>query len=390
MKEFSVWIPMVEQQQVELVEAIITAHEVEASIWLTTHPSTCNRKSEIGQLLIGVRAVEGGQQAHQSITPRFENRTVVTGNSWQLAIAIADKMVRLNAKAAYFIVATGAVDSHDLMVLEVGDFSKKLAFLADYAQKNKPRNPVFVYPTANKEDFTDSDKEALTTLKQKGWQIHGISNLSDVQFLWEQKKATTSSIGWQKQSLIVTSVLLLVSALLVWYKQCYFVNCSIPPPVPPSDSPFKPIPRVFNFNFTYRKSADEHTTEYTLNSGEILNESDEIKLHFFSLEQGYLYLYYLDSKGNLTEFFTKSEQFNLIESGKNLVLPAENHSFVVDDTHGTEKFYLIFSKQLDIDIYPLFQQSQLFVKQGRVKDGLLLQQQVISKLEKYNILTFYH
>jgi hypothetical protein len=116
-----------------------------------------------------------------------------TGNSYGLAVAIADKLARLAPDIDRQIVATGDVDVAGT-VTEAGSFPEKLANLkmAIDTGKEIKTGALFVYPAANKDKMGPEEKKLLGELADRGIELRSVRQLADLTDLWDAPEKEVS------------------------------------------------------------------------------------------------------------------------------------------------------------------------------------------------------
>jgi len=121
--------------------------------------------------------------------PRLGNGYDLTGESFQLAIVIADRMVRYGYSEARPIVATGCLPGNDGIVgtVDQADFDGKLDLLAKVA----PAASLFIFPQGN---AVATAKAKIASLEaEHRLVLRPIETLNDVSFLWTPVPAGPAS-----------------------------------------------------------------------------------------------------------------------------------------------------------------------------------------------------
>jgi len=90
--------------------------------------------------------------------------------------------------------------------------------------------------------------------------------------------------------------------------------------------------------------------EVEIENGEVLNSGDKYRINFKITKEAYVYLIYLNSRGNLNLVF--QENVLKIKPDKNYSFPKTDKWLQVDKNSGHETFYLIASQEVieDIDL----------------------------------------
>lgn len=128
-----------------------------------------------------------------------------------------------------------------------------------------------------------------------------------------------------------------------------------------SKDPKAPTFDDFKITYVYRTQGKGEFKPLT--DGAVLKSGDHYKIIFRPRKDGYVYLFLLDSANQFYQLFPLSpEQLkkmfpnqklkgidhrNPVTAGTSYYLPAENQSFVLDDTIGTEKLYFTVSHKPD-------------------------------------------
>ncbi len=129
-------------------------------------------------------------------------------------------------------------------------------------------------------------------------------------------------------------------------------------------------PTFDNFAITYVYRSQGKGKFKPLTDGAVLKSGDHYKIIFRPRKSGYVYLFQLDSVNQFYQLFPLSpEQLNKmfrnqkleginhrnpVTAGTSYYLPAENKSFVLDETVGTEKLYFTVSRKPDTILEKLY------------------------------------
>ena len=135
-----------------------------------------------GRVIGAARYNETDSRAGQGVMVLFSN-PLFNGESYALALAVADKLARFEAIARWNgIYATGRIPADGCgQVDSIGDFIEKLDLMLEYA---KPGS-VFLYPTKN-HALSGQISEKLAQLKAKGIKCMGVALLDDLNDkLWQ-------------------------------------------------------------------------------------------------------------------------------------------------------------------------------------------------------------
>ncbi len=143
---------------------------------------------EIARRVIGAsRYDESDSRAGTGVMALFSN-PLFTGESYGLALAIADKLARYKAAAEWkAIYATGAVPADGCGRIDtIRSFGEKLDLLYEKAEPDS----LFVYPRKNV-SATGQTQDKLEKLRSKGVKCVAIANISDLQGrVWHTKART--------------------------------------------------------------------------------------------------------------------------------------------------------------------------------------------------------
>jgi hypothetical protein len=104
------------------------------------------------------------------------------------------------------------------------------------------------------------------------------------------------------------------------------------------------------FSIIYSKY-DPKTHEISdLQEGDYLKEDDRYKIKITSDEDGYVYVYQIDSTGkldNLLKGAGKHHQHFPLKAGEPLFLPSEDASYELDDNKGVESIFVVVTEEPD-------------------------------------------
>ncbi|MCP4702161.1 MAG: DUF4384 domain-containing protein [Gammaproteobacteria bacterium] len=297
-------------------------------------PKAKPREMEIEKLLSGVRFQEKEQVSERPVSVNFEGNGEVTGASYTLALAVADRSARFCANLAKLppLIATGVVDANDLSIRCVDDFPEKLRLIRDALGRGEvKRESLFLYPAANGENAEDAKK--LAELKKSGLQLRPLRHLDDIGELWgRQNSGLTKKTGSGFWTLIIT--LLLFAG--VWLVFTLFDNR------PSADIP-KPLP--LQVRYSYQSASEKYEIERELRNGAKLRTKDRFKLRFTAQQKGSVYILHWSANGEVNELMEMSGFGNAVTAGSTYELPGEGRSFYLDETTGAETVYaMAFAK----------------------------------------------
>jgi len=124
----------------------------------------------------------------------------------------------------------------------------------------------------------------------------------------------------------------------------------------------------------------------TIKNGSILKSGDHYKIVFTPDKDCYVYIFQVDSSGQVFQLFpmgsfrgVRVNQFNPVKQGKKYVLPSPDKAFLLDKKVGIERMYFIASSEGNKELESLYAELTAAVKRKNssgVKDTR-------SKLNKY-------
>ena len=140
----------------------------------------------------------------------------------------------------------------------------------------------------------------------------------------------------------------------------------------------------FEVNYVYRTAGVGELK--TLKNGDTLKSGDHYKIVFTPDKDCYVYIFQVDSSGQVFQLFpmksfrgVRVNQFNPVKQGKKYVLPSPNKAFLLDKKVGIERMYFIASSEENKELESLYAELTAAVKRKNsngVKDAR-------SKLNKY-------
>ena len=130
-----------------------------------------------------------------------------------------------------------------------------------------------------------------------------------------------------------------------------------------------PKPMNFKVNYVYRPGGKGKLKP--LKSGAVLKSGDHYKIQFTSQDNGYVYIFQIDSSNTVYQLFPMEEwqgvrldNLNPVKAGVTYNLPDDNKSFVLDQQRGSETLYFLASRKDDPNIKKLAKQMHDARKQG--------------------------
>lgn len=140
----------------------------------------------------------------------------------------------------------------------------------------------------------------------------------------------------------------------------------------------------FEVNYVYRTAGVGEIK--TIKHGDRLKSGDHYKIVFTPDKDCYVYIFQVDSSGQVFQLFpmesfggVRVTQFNPVKQGKKYVLPSPDKAFLLDKKVGIERMYFIASHEQNKELESLYAELTVAVKHENssgVKDTQ-------SKLNKY-------
>jgi hypothetical protein len=140
----------------------------------------------------------------------------------------------------------------------------------------------------------------------------------------------------------------------------------------------------FEINYVYRTAGVGELR--TIKNGDRLKSGDHYKIVFTPDKDCYVYIFQVDSSGQIFQLFPMKSfrgvpvnQFNPVKQGKKYVLPSPDKAFLLDKKVGIERLYFIASLEQNKELESLYAELTTAVKRNNssgVKDTR-------SKLDKY-------
>lgn len=106
------------------------------------------------------------------------------------------------------------------------------------------------------------------------------------------------------------------------------------------------VPTAFQVNYLYREAGTGPLKPIL--PGSVLRSGDHYKVVFTPNQNGYVYLFQVDSAGQFFQLFpmrefkgVRVENANPVTAGQRYILPADDKSFTLDRTLGRERLFLV-------------------------------------------------
>ncbi|GAG75204.1 unnamed protein product [marine sediment metagenome] len=111
----------------------------------------------------------------------------------------------------------------------------------------------------------------------------------------------------------------------------------------------------FHVNYVYRSEGKGELKP--INNGDVLKSGDHFKIIFTPDKDCYVYIFQVDSSGQIFKLFpmksfmgVQVNNFNPVTKGTTYTLPSSEKAFMLDDQVGTERIYFIVSKERNKEI----------------------------------------
>jgi len=145
-------------------------------------------------------------------------------------------------------------------------------------------------------------------------------------------------------------------------------------------------PSVFNVNYLYKDM--ETGSLKPILPDTVLRSGDHYKVVFTPNQDGYVYLFQVDSMGQCFQLFPMHEikgvQFdngNPVKAGRRYVLPSEDRSFRLDHTVGRERLYLMITARPHEELESLAQRMDEARQSKNSKVATELNAQLTAQME---------
>jgi hypothetical protein len=115
----------------------------------------------------------------------------------------------------------------------------------------------------------------------------------------------------------------------------------------------------FEVNYVYRSAGVGELKKIT--NGDTLKSGDHYKIVFTSDKDCFVYIFQVDSSGQVFQLFpmesfrgVRVNQFNPVKQGKKYVLPSPDRAFLLDKKVGIERLYFIASREENKELESLY------------------------------------
>jgi len=154
------------------------------------------------------------------------------------------------------------------------------------------------------------------------------------------------------------------------------------------DDDCQPInPLRFKINYLYREGGQGDFRSF--GEGSVLHSGDSLKLLFKPTEMAYVYIFMVDSHGNIGRLFPTADfkgasqvNRNPVQKGMQYFVPAPQKSFRLDRNTGEESIYFIATRQADAVLEQQYQQLFDAQQTKAVETIILIQEKIIVEFEK--------
>ena len=140
----------------------------------------------------------------------------------------------------------------------------------------------------------------------------------------------------------------------------------------------------FEVNYVYRTAGMGELK--TIENGDTLRSGDHYKIVFTPDRDCYVYIFQVDSSGQVFQLFpmesfqgVRVNQFNPVKQGRKYVLPSPDKAFLLDKKVGIERIYFIASDDRDEQLEGLYADLRKAIDRKKSVDSGTTR----SKLDKY-------
>lgn len=140
----------------------------------------------------------------------------------------------------------------------------------------------------------------------------------------------------------------------------------------------------FEVNYVYRTAGLGELK--TIKNGDTLKSGDHYKIVFTPDKHCYVYIFQVDSSGQVFQLFpmesfrgVRVNQFNPVKQGKKYVLPSPDKAFLLDQKSGTERIYFVASAERNTELESLYAKLKKAVRHNEPDQS----ENTRSKLNQY-------
>jgi len=143
----------------------------------------------------------------------------------------------------------------------------------------------------------------------------------------------------------------------------------------------------FKINYLYREGGQKDFRSF--GEGSVLHSGDSLKLLFKPTEAAYVYIFIVDSHGNIGRLFPTADfkgasqaNRNPVQKGVQYFVPAARKSFRLDQNTGEESIYFIATREAD-EVLEQQYQTLFFAQQAQAVETItLIQEKLIIAFKK--------
>lgn len=284
----------------------------------------------------------------------------VSGASYTLALAIADKLTRgcLPRFTDRSIVVTGHVRS-DGGIDAVGRIAEKLEIVKQALERGSIVAPMLVLPRANLDLLTAGEQQRLSDLIAAGTRCEWVAALEDMDAAWPAElpsvsdqavvvpvlsRMVSSRMGWVIAWLVI-GVLVVLSSVMVYQRQQAASLCDqLSTNRDVVARCWQPLPLILGAECRF-----EHQGGYRpwrlCESGTCLTGSDQFRLVARPAADGWLYAFHLDATDRLLEDLWPRQAPQWVRSGETIRLPLAGRTYHIDGRSAEERFFGLLTRR---------------------------------------------
>lgn len=146
-------------------------------------------------------------------------------------------------------------------------------------------------------------------------------------------------------------------------------------------------PLSFKINYLYQKRGQGDF--YPFGEGSVLHSGDSLKLLFKPTERLYVYIFRVDSLGNISRLFPRDDfkerpeaNRNPVQKGVQYFVPATHNSFRLNRNTGQESLYFIATRQADALLEEEYQKWFIAQQEQALESLTLMQEEWLIELKK--------
>jgi hypothetical protein len=144
-------------------------------------------------------------------------------------------------------------------------------------------------------------------------------------------------------------------------------------------------PLAFKINYLYQNGGKGDFQPF--GEGSVLHSGDSLKLLFKPTEAVYVYIFRVDSHGNIGRLFPTIDlrgaaNRNPMQKGLQYFVPAHHKSFRLDRNTGQESLYFIATRQAEAVLEQQYQKLFIAQQEQAVENITLIQEQLLFEFQK--------